>query len=342
MIKYTNYYKIKRSRIIIHYPVLIKNFLINILENSLLPRKTVMNYPYKDKIEKIIVSSEFPHHYCITRGKKHHIISPNFYDYENMRGGELVQQVTFEEIHQYPLAQPVSLVPASLLEAANVFEARAFLLKDYRGSGVEFGAADNPLPLPLVCDVKYADLFSPDQGVNKFRTGEFVNINIKSSFDDMNDIENDSLDFLLGAHIIEHSPNPIEVIKKAHRKLKKGGRLFFVVPHMHYTFDKSRQLTSLEHLIQDFIDYQYNRDALNIMDFIGNTDPGVRDTIDAFGLCQKFLNKEPFDIHYHTFTEENFEAMLQWANQYSGNWESYVVTPCINPQFAEFYVEIIK
>ena len=52
---------------------------------------------------------------------------------------------------------------------------------------------------------------------------------------------------------MEHCEDPIMTIKTFVRVLRRDGFLFLAVPDKKYTFDKDRNLTSLEHLIRDHL-----------------------------------------------------------------------------------------
>src|SRR5436189_131003 len=67
-------------------------------------------------------------------------------------------------------------------------------------------------------------------------------------------IDNDSLDFVISAHVIEHLRDPISSVVNAIRVLKVGGIHVLVVPDMRYTFDRNRPETTVEHVLTDFAD----------------------------------------------------------------------------------------
>ena len=62
---------------------------------------------------------------------------------------------------------------------------------------------------------------------------------------------NNSMDFILSEHVLEHVPNPIRVLKEWQRVLKPGGVVYLFMPHPKRTFDRNRALTPLEHLLED-------------------------------------------------------------------------------------------
>jgi SAM-dependent methyltransferase len=43
-------------------------------------------------------------------------------------------------------------------------------------------------------------------------------------------VPNDYVDVIISNHALEHTPNPLEELKSLYRKLKKGGKIIFVVP----------------------------------------------------------------------------------------------------------------
>ena len=158
-----------------------------------------MTYPYIHLIENIVYCMEYPFsgvHYAITAGKKHRIVSPTFYSYKNI-DMLMAHEISAYDMAQYALAQPIyGMEPERIESAQGVVEARSFLLQEYSGTGLEFGAADAPLPFPLCCMINYADLFGTNEGVNFQRKGEFVPVKYKTSVNEMEGIPDNHFDLL--------------------------------------------------------------------------------------------------------------------------------------------------
>ena len=53
--------------------------------------------------------------------------------------------------------------------------------------------------------------------------------------------------------MVEHTANPIKAIKEWMRVLKNKGSLIIVFPDKDRTFDNKRPVTSLNHLIDDYV-----------------------------------------------------------------------------------------
>ena len=69
---------------------------------------------------------------------------------------------------------------------------------------------------------------------------------------EMDSFEDESYDFVLASHVLEHVANPLRALRHWKRVVKRGGVILFVVPHKSRTFDVSRPFTTFEHLVEDF------------------------------------------------------------------------------------------
>ncbi len=60
---------------------------------------------------------------------------------------------------------------------------------------------------------------------------------------------NESLDFVLASHVLEHLPDPIKALEEWFRVVRSGGYIFMIVPHKERTFDRDRPRTKLTELV---------------------------------------------------------------------------------------------
>ncbi len=79
--------------------------------------------------------------------------------------------------------------------------------------------------------------------------GEAMPVDIVAPGDQL-PLENDSVDFVISSHAIEHFPDPIRTLKEWYRVVKPGGYLYIIAPHKERTFDKDRDRTTLAELIE--------------------------------------------------------------------------------------------
>ena len=63
-------------------------------------------------------------------------------------------------------------------------------------------------------------------------------------------LEDNSVDFVVSSHVIEHFPDPIKALREWYRVVKPGGYLYIIAPHKERTFDKERPRTTLAELIE--------------------------------------------------------------------------------------------
>lgn len=126
---------------------------------------------------------------------------------------------------------------------------RQFISQYYiRGKGIEIGAFHNPFPVNSQMQVTYVDRYSYEH-LAKWRDSDHTiqgkEITRVDVIDDgmwLKKFEDNSQDFVLSSHHLEHCWNPLATIENHLRVLKKGGYIFYAVPDMRFTFDKKRPL----------------------------------------------------------------------------------------------------
>jgi SAM-dependent methyltransferase len=212
------------------------------------------------------------------------------------------------------------------------------------GTGVEFGAGASPFPLPIDCNVRFADAFSyeslkavmyPGQKAHDLIRPDYVT-DIKT----LAGIPDASLDFIVACHVIEHTNNPIAAIDSCYRALKTGGSLVLVVPDMTKTFDSKREPTTLDHLIEDYEMPSYERDREHYEEFYTKAFkiPSEADIFDYAAQKQT----ECGDLHYHTWTFESFEKLIDWHVRKTG-WAVDFTHPTLPGEGnIEFYFVLTK
>lgn len=65
-------------------------------------------------------------------------------------------------------------------------------------------------------------------------------------------VVDDSTDFIVANHVLEHCENPLGTLENWVDKLSPGGILFITVPDMEKTFDRDRAVTAVEHLLANY------------------------------------------------------------------------------------------
>jgi SAM-dependent methyltransferase len=122
----------------------------------------------------------------------------------------------------------------------------------------------------------------------------------------------ESYDFVLSSHMLEHSANPIRALTEWLRILRPGGTLLLILPHREGTFDHRRPVTPLEHLVEDF-DCQMGEDDLTHLPEILRLHDLRRDP-EAGGAAafkaRSELNRANRGLHHHVFDTRSAVELL--------------------------------
>src|SRR5207253_4423543 len=78
-----------------------------------------------------------------------------------------------------------------------------------------------------------------------------LDVAVIGTAEDLASFTDGSLDFIIANHLLEHLEDPIAALKEFERALKAGGVAYLALPDQRLTFDRDRQLTSLEHLLEE-------------------------------------------------------------------------------------------
>ncbi len=79
--------------------------------------------------------------------------------------------------------------------------------------------------------------------------GKALAVDTVASGDDL-PLRDQSVDFVVSSHVLEHFPDPIKALKEWYRVIRPCGYVFMIVPHKERTFDRNRPRTSLAELIR--------------------------------------------------------------------------------------------
>lgn len=151
------------------------------------------------------------------------------------------------------------------------------------GKGLEIGgSAHNPFGLNCL-NVDYTKdmtIFKKDEVK---LCGEYLPVDIEACGDNI-PLPDDSQDFIVSSHVLEHFFDPIKALVEWYRLIKPNGIIFMIVPHKERTFDKNRNRTSLQELI---------------------------DRHDGKEVCETDLHS-----HYTVWVTEDAIELIEYMNQY--------------------------
>ena len=188
------------------------------------------------------------------------------------------------------------------------------------GTGIEIGALHNPLKIPDNTIVSYVDRMSkPDlyKHYPELMHLPLVEIDIIDDGEHLNKFDNKQLDFIVANHFLEHCENPILTLINFYRTLKDDGIVYAALPNKEFTFDKNRNRTSLDHLINDFKNgpessrYQHYMEWAKFVDpFFGRTYTPTEENERALSLMH-----ERYSIHFHVWTSIDIIELIVYMNE---------------------------
>lgn len=184
-------------------------------------------------------------------------------------------------------------------------EKRRRLTAWLHGEGIEIGALHNPLAVPAGARVTYVDHLP----VAKLREhyadlGDLplVEVDVLGSAEDLSAFSDESLDFVIANHLVEHLERPIRAFREFARVLRPGGVLYMALPDKRQTFDRDRELTPLEHLFdEEHAGADGNRWS-HYLDWAVKVDKkGAEAEEHARALLEK-----GYSIHFHVWRPDTF------------------------------------
>jgi SAM-dependent methyltransferase len=130
------------------------------------------------------------------------------------------------------------------------FRLSALALKYCIGSGLEIGgSAHNPFGLNTK-NVDVTDDLSTVYKLAEIDTcGEVLPVDIVASGDKL-PVEDQSVDFVVNSHVLEHFYDPIGTLLEWYRVIRVDGIIFMIIPHMTRTFDYDKPPTTLADILR--------------------------------------------------------------------------------------------
>ena len=196
------------------------------------------------------------------------------------------------------------------------FAARAGLGYRYLyGSGIEIGALQKPLKLSEGCQVRYIDRMTIGKLLEHYPEMAKFPLQAPDIVDDgqqLAHIAEDSQDFIIANHFLEHCPDPIRSIHNMLRVVRQGGILYLAVPDKRHTFDVRRPATSYVALKNAYVSGQRSGTAELFHEWarlvIGLPPEEAKKRAEE-------LIEEDYSIHYNVWATTDLLSFLLAARQ---------------------------
>jgi ubiquinone/menaquinone biosynthesis C-methylase UbiE len=183
------------------------------------------------------------------------------------------------------------------------------------GEGLEIGAFHQPAPLPQSCTVKYCDAVSKEQAAVFFPEvdpSNFVNVDYIIDLDKqaLSLFPDNSANFVVMNHVVEHLANPIKIVGELFRIVKKGGKVVISCPDKDFTSDKNRNLTPYSHLIEEYNDNVTEVTDDHYLDYLRGCHPALLN-LSASDIAIHVQNVKNRKEHAHVWSSETFAEFLK-------------------------------
>lgn len=209
---------------------------------------------------------------------------------------------------------PQASVAEDNLQALELREWRNHFSDQLFGKGLEIGPLHRPMVRHDGMQITYIDRLSVEELRKQYPELSdlpLVEPDIIGDAQTMEGIPDDSYDFLISAHVIEHTKDPIGALEQWCRIVRPGGLIYLIVPDKRYTFDECRVRTTLEHLILDYRRPSADRDYEHYLDYaihaLGKRDSAAIESADG-------LHRTDYSIHFHVFQPSDIIQLLNWID----------------------------
>jgi predicted SAM-dependent methyltransferase len=168
------------------------------------------------------------------------------------------------------------------------------------GNGIEIGALCHPLKVNGA--VTYVDRFDKSGLNNQYQdipTDIMNRVDVIDDGEELASFESNSQNFVIANHFLEHCKNPIKAVENWLRILKPSGKIFCAVPNKEKSFDIDRDVTTFEHLLEEYETGETN-DIQHYFDATDDADEAKR------------LMDMKYSIHYHVWDKK---AMDEFFNK---------------------------
>lgn len=183
-----------------------------------------------------------------------------------------------------------------------------------RGDGLEIGALHRPFPVPPGARVRYVDRFTTAQLRDEYPelAGEpLAEVDVIDDAGQLTTIADGSQDFVVAAHVLEHTEDPISALQAQLRVLRPGGVLLLALPDRRTDLDALREPTTLEHLLADHREGPLRSRAEHYREWARLVDLPLgligADEVERHAVQ---LERSDADIHFHCWTLEELVAQL--------------------------------
>ncbi|MFZ0042343.1 MAG: methyltransferase domain-containing protein [Solirubrobacteraceae bacterium] len=180
------------------------------------------------------------------------------------------------------------------------------------------------MTLPAGARVRYMDRMTvPElrEHYPELASVDLAPVDIVDDGELLSTVANESVDFIVANHFLEHCEDPIRTIETHLGKLRPGGVLFYAVPDKRYTFDFRRPRTPLSHLVEDHENGPEASRAGHYREWAALVYEGEPPGDEGAAQLAQQLEREGYSIHFHVWTQADLMEFMLYCQQCLGSFE---------------------
>lgn len=181
------------------------------------------------------------------------------------------------------------------------------------GDGLEIGALQKPLEVPPAARVRYVDRLTLEEARKEYPEldgAPLVTPDIIADAETLNGVPNDSADFFVANHVLEHLPNPLLALENWLRVLRPGGVLYVAVPDRANPLDRHRPVTPFSHLLESYAGLKCGDP--HYTEYVRSA---FADRPEVWEYMPLLLRSRNYAIHFHTFDMASFSEAIRWVTR---------------------------
>lgn len=188
-----------------------------------------------------------------------------------------------------------------------------------RGSGLEIGALQDPIPVRRGVKVRYVDI-ADTATLRRLHPGKaarhLVEVDVVDDGERLATVADGSQDFVAANHFFEHCEDPIGTLRNLLRVVRVGGVVYLSIPDKRHMFDQDRPATTIAHLERD---HEQGPEVSRAQHY----DEVVRLAAKVQGEAAvaervQELVAQKFRIHFHCWSQTEFLEFLCAMQRRSG------------------------
>lgn len=185
-----------------------------------------------------------------------------------------------------------------------------------RGNGIEIGALHNPLQVSKSAHVRYVDRMTVDDlrlHYPELRREKLVHVDLIDDGELLKTVPDNSQDFVIANHFVEHCENPLLALKNMLRVLKPLGIAYLAVPDKRFTFDADRPATTIEHLVLDLTTGAEQSRLGHFQEWVRYVSK-IHDAVRFDDEVQRLMEMQ-YSIHFHSWNQREMVELLLYVQQ---------------------------